>query len=81
MAGSNSDGRIQQLTEQLSKKENEILEIRAREIEKKRGLALRVEELRLEVARLPKLEQTVKSLEGEITTLKEQLERVKEGAV
>lgn len=81
MTSNSSEVRIQQLTEQLTKKENEILEVRAKEIEKKRTLAVRIEELRVETARLPKLEQTIKSLEAEIVVLKDQLERVKEGAV
>ena len=55
MTDNSSDARIQQLTEQLSNKENEILEIRAKEIEKKRALALRIEEQRVELVRLPKL--------------------------
>lgn len=35
----------------------------------------------MEPAKIPKLEQTIKGLEGEVGGLKEQLERVKEGAV
>lgn len=58
-----------------------MLEVRAKEIEKKRVLATRIEEQRLELARLPKLEHNVRTLADEVTALREQLERVKEGAV
>lgn len=52
MTNNSSDGKIQQLTEQLNQKENEIVEIRAKEIEKRRALAVRIEEQKMLAAKL-----------------------------